>query len=112
MLDMSQINHIRDLNGSGYSVSEIRRITGSDRKTIRKYIRQEDFSPEMPLPKKTKSKLDPYKPLIHAWLEADKQQWYKQRHTAKRVFDRLKEEHGFTGSYPIVQRYVKSIREA
>lgn len=112
MLDMSQINHIRDLNGSGYSVSEIRRITGSDRKTIRKYIRQEDFSPEMPLPQKTKSKLDPYKPLIHTWLEADKQQWYKQRHTAKRVFDRLKEEHGFTGSYPIVQRYVKSIREA
>ncbi len=27
----------------------------------------------------------------------------KQRHTAKRVFDRLRVEHGFTGGYTIVK---------
>ena len=111
MLAMSKINHIRDLNGSGYSISEIGKITNTDRKTVRKYISQEDFSPEAPPDRKAKSKLDPYKPVIDAWLEADKKQWYKQRHTAKRVYDRLVDEHGFTGSYPIVQRYVKSVRD-
>ena len=109
---MSQINHIRDLNGNGYTVSEIGRITGVDRKTIRKYIQQEDFSPEMPLEKAVVSILDPYKPVIDSWLEEDKKQWYKQRHTAKRVFDRLVEEQAYTGSYSIVQRYVKAVREA
>lgn len=33
--------------------------------------------------------------------------WYKQRHTAKRIWERLKTEWGFTGSYNVVQRYVK-----
>lgn len=43
--------------------------------------------------------LDPLKPLIDSWLESDKNSWYKQRHTAKRIFDRLVKEHGFTGNY-------------
>ncbi len=34
----------------------------------------------------------------------------KQRHTAKRVYDRLVTEKGFTGSYSAVQRYVKKWR--
>lgn len=36
----------------------------------------------------------------------------KQRHTAKRVFDRLVAEYGFDGSYSGVRRYVKAWREA
>ena len=35
----------------------------------------------------------------------------KQRHTAKRVFDRLVAEYGFDGSYSVVRRYVKEWRE-
>lgn len=35
----------------------------------------------------------------------------KQRHTARRVYDRLVAEQGFDGSYPIVQRYVKRWRQ-
>jgi hypothetical protein len=41
-------------------------------------------------------------------LEGDKQRPAKQRHTAKRIFERLKEEHGFTGGYTIVEDYVRS----
>ena len=41
-------------------------------------------------------------------LEDDKQRPPKQRHTAKRIFDRLKEEHGFTGGYTIVKDYVRT----
>ena len=36
----------------------------------------------------------------------------KQRHTARRVFDRLVAEQGFTGSYSSVQRWVKHWRES
>ena len=110
MLDMSQINHIRDLSARDYSISEIHRMTGVDRKTIRKYLEMQDFSPEIPQTVKRPSKLDPYKEIIDGWLEEDKRNWYKQRHTAKRVYDRLVKEHGYEGSYNIVQRYVKEIR--
>lgn len=110
MLDMAQINHIRDLGSAGYSISKIHDLTGVDRKTIRKYLGMEDFSPQMPFTTSRPSMLDPLKPVIDSWLESDKNNWYKQRHTAKRVFDRLVDEHGFTGSYSIVQRYVQSVR--
>ena len=59
----------------------------------------------------SRSKLDPYKPLIGKWLEADAFMPRKQRHTARRVYDRLVAEQGFDGSYPIVQRCVKRWRQ-
>jgi hypothetical protein len=43
-------------------------------------------------------KLGPWMGVIDAILEDDKQRPAK-RHTAKRIFDRLKEEHQFTGGY-------------
>jgi transposase len=52
-------------------------------------------------------KLGPWLGVIDAILEDDKQRPVKQRHTAKRIFDRLKEEHGFTGGYTIVKDYVR-----
>ena len=82
MLTMSQINHIKDLSNCGYRISEI-----------------SDFSPEPPVTQEKPSKLDPFKPIIHEWLEEDKKHWRKQHHTAQRVYERLIEEHGYTGSY-------------
>jgi transposase len=53
-------------------------------------------------------KLGPWLGVIDAILEDDKLRPAKQRHTAKRIFERLKEEHGFTGGYTIVKDYVRS----
>jgi transposase len=53
-------------------------------------------------------KLGPWVGVIDAILEDDKQRPAKQRHTAKRIFERLKEEHSFTGGYTIVKDYVRS----
>src|SRR5271166_5094357 len=53
-------------------------------------------------------KLGPWVGVIDAILEEDKSTPPKQRHTAKRIFERLKEEHGFTGGYTIVKDYVRS----
>ena len=44
--------------------------------------------------------------MIDAILEDDRQRPPKQRHTAKRIFDRLRDEHQFTGGYTIVKDYV------
>ena len=52
-------------------------------------------------------KLGPWIGVIDAILEDDKQRPAKQRHTAKRIFDRLREEHGFAGGYTIVKDYVR-----
>ena len=110
MLDMSQINHIKDLSNCGYRISEINEKTGVDPKTIRKYLSQDDFSPLPPIAQQKPSKLDPFKPVIQEWLDEDKKHWRKQHHTAQRVYERLVEEYGYTGSYSVVQRYIKKCR--
>jgi len=46
--------------------------------------------------------LDPWVGVIDAMLEEDQTRPAKQRHTAKRVWERLKEEHQFRGGYTIV----------
>jgi hypothetical protein len=53
-------------------------------------------------------KLGPWLGVIDAILNDDKQRPARQRHTAKRIFDRLKDEHQFTGGYTIVKDYVRS----
>jgi transposase len=51
-------------------------------------------------------KLGPWIGVIDAMLDEDKTRSAKQRHTAKRIFDRLRDEHPFTGGYTIVKDYV------
>ena len=51
-------------------------------------------------------KLGPYMAWIDAILEGDSQVHKKQRHTAHRIFERLRDEQGFTGGYTIVRGYV------
>ena len=43
-------------------------------------------------------------------LEEDRHCYHKQRHTAKRIFERLRDEHGYDGSYSTVQRYLREAR--
>jgi transposase len=52
-------------------------------------------------------KLDPYVGIIDRILEEDKGQPSKQRHTSKRIFERLRDEHGYTGGITIVKDYVR-----
>jgi transposase len=111
MLNMSEIDHIREMKKEGRTISDINRETGVDRKTIRKYIALNDFSPKPAVTQERSSILDPYKEKIKEWLASDKSHWRKQRHTAKKICDRLHKECGYEGSYNTVQRYVKEIRE-
>ena len=52
-------------------------------------------------------KLDAFVSTIEHWLEEDLKVPRKQRHTAKRVLDRLRDERGFTGGYTIIKDYMR-----
>src|SRR5690554_1035515 len=110
MLTMAQVNCIREMYyEKGMNFASIARATGRDVKTVKKYINMEDFTQPLPKPvKKRGSKLDKYKEEIDGWLEADKQARKKQRHTARRVFNRLAKNHSpdFDCSYRLVAAYV------
>ena len=51
---------------------------------------------------------EPVLPIIRQILDADARAPKKQRHTAKRIWERLKAEHGFTGGYTSVKDAVRS----
>ena len=55
-------------------------------------------------------KLDPFVPVIDRILLDDKSRPKKQQHTAKRIFERLRDEYGFTGRLTIVKDYVAGSR--
>ena len=57
-----------------------------------------------------KPKLGPHVVVIDAILEADRTAPLKQRHTAKRIFERLRAEHGFDGGYTVVKDHVRVSR--
>src|SRR6202451_4080905 len=56
-------------------------------------------------------KLDPFVGIIERILEEDKGQPAKQQHTSKRIFERLRDEHGYGGGITIVRAYVHEQRQ-
>lgn len=109
---MSVQEDIRRLDANGVPGREIARTLGISRDSVAKYIEMEDFSPapQTPATRPGGSVMTGFEEIIDTWLTEDQQRRRKQRHTAKRVFDRLVDEHGFTGSYSPVQRYVKRFK--
>jgi len=108
---MSDQSEIRDLFfRKGLKPAQIARKVGHDRRTVTKYLDQENWQVHRPqAPKVKPSILDPYKPQIDEWLLNDMTVRRKQRHTAKRIYSRLQEINGsFDVSYRTVASYVKS----
>ena len=95
----------------GKSIRQIQRETGHHRETIRKAL-EDGAVPEYQLKQSRPSPvLDPVKPIIDRWLLEDEQRPRKQRHTARRIYERLTTEYGFTGSESTVRRYVGQCRK-
>lgn len=53
--------------------------------------------------------IEPVLPILRQILEADAKAPRKQRHSAKRIWERLKAEHGFTGGYTVVKDAVREL---
>lgn len=91
----------------GMSKSEAARMFGIDRKTVGKIVTH-SVAPGCRRSKPpVRPKLDQFIPMIDQILEEDKGQLNKQRQTAKRILERLRNEHGFTGDIAIVNDHVR-----
>lgn len=111
-LKVSQQLTIRQRYMAGEAISVIARDLQVDRKTVRKYAEEEDFSVKPPRPRnKTFPSLEGYTDFIDALMEEDRKSWRKQKLTAKRVWSLVVEE-GCQVSVSTVERYVRSWREA
>ncbi|MBR3431456.1 MAG: hypothetical protein IKG87_15295 [Clostridia bacterium] len=95
---MAQIHYIKDLyENEDLSLREIARRTQHSFSTVQKYAYQEDWSKDT-LPNVAPEDypiLGAYIPYINEWMEADRKVPRKQRHTARRIYDRLCTENGY-----------------
>jgi transposase len=89
------------------SEREAARQFGLARETVRKMLRYSvppGYRRQQPA---RRPKLDAWVGAIDQILEQDKTESKKQRHSAKRIFERLRDEHAYTGGYTIVKDYVR-----
>jgi transposase len=116
MLTMTQINLIRHLVfKKGMTFTEVTEFTGHDFRTVKKYIEKADWN--CPLHEKDNrgrpSKTATVEKIIDQWLVEDLKYPPKQRHTAKRIFQRLNEDYPglYTGSDRTIRSYVSKRRK-
>ena len=107
LLGMDQYEMVRTAHGVyKKSIRRISRETGHTRRTIRKVLAgqepqyRREKEPACPV-------MDPVAGVVDRWLKTDREQPVKQRHTARRIWQRLMDEHGFTGAEPTVRRWVR-----
>ncbi len=94
----------------GKSQREAARVFGLSRDTVAKMCRF-SLPPGYTRAKPAgKPKLGPLLPVIDAILLEDRRAPVKQRHSAKRIFERLRDEHGYGGGYTVVKDYVRLCR--
>ena len=91
----------------GMSKSAAARLFGVNRKTVSKMLAHSVPPGYRRKGPPVRPKLDPFIPIIDQILEEDRSLLKKQRHTATRIFERLRDEHGFSGGITIVTDYVR-----
>jgi transposase len=102
----------RDRAREGLSIRELARRHGVHRRAVRQALESAVPPPKRAPRSRPAPKLGPYRALIDKWLREDQQAPRKQRHTARRVWQRLTEEHGAKVSERQVDRYVAAKRRA
>ena len=108
-VEFIKVRHARE----GWSIREISRRTGWSRQAIRKALRAPAAPPRYALSAPRPSPvMGPYLPLVRQWLAEDEDAPPKQRHTARRIYERLVTEHGFSGSEVTVRKAVARLRGA
>ena len=110
MLTVDQYSYIRTAHRVyRKKIKQIARETGHSKNTIKKVLRGQ-YSGYKPRIEQPYPVLGPYLAIIDRWLTDDKKRPKKQRHTAVRVFNRLRQEHNFQGSETTVRRYVREAK--
>lgn len=96
----------RDRRIEGLSIRELATRHGVHRRTVRQALSSAVPPPRKRYPSRLRPAIEPYASIIDAWLIADQSAPVKQRHTARRIWQRLVVEHGASCSEVTVSRYV------
>jgi transposase len=96
----------KDRRVEGASIRELAGRHRVHRRTVRQALGSAVPLPRKPYPQRPKPAIDAYAGVIDGWLLADRDVPRKQRHTARRIWQRLVAEHGATLSEVTVSRYV------
>ena len=110
MLNVDDYLQIRLLHRDGLSIREIAKRLGHGRDTVKKALVEatpRGYTRSRPA---ACPKLGAFTLAIDGILEADRAAPRKQRHTASRIFERLRDEHGYGGGYDQVRRYIQTRR--
>ena len=94
----------------GMSIREVSRVFGLHRVPVRKILAYSVPPGYRRRNPPRRPKLEPFTGVIDQILTDDLRRPRKQRHTAQRIFQRLRDEHGFGGQYTIVKDYVREHR--
>jgi transposase len=76
-------------------------------RTIQKILAHEEPPGYRRKEARNKPIIGPFISIIHEILESDKKVHPKQRHTGKRIFERLCSEHGYTGKITVVRDEIR-----
>ncbi len=100
----------RDRDREGISTRALAARYGVHRRAVRQAL----AAPLPPVKRKPVGrpapKLGPYRGLIDSWLDGDRDAPRKQRHTAKRIWERLRDEHAADVAERTVREYVHGRR--
>jgi transposase len=108
MKEYIRVRQLRELEG--LSLREISRQTGSHRDTIKKILTEAAPPGYQRKAVARRPVLGPFVAIIDQILKLDKEGVpRKQRHTAKRLWDRLRGEYGYRGGYTQVCDYVRAV---
>jgi transposase len=111
---MLTVNHFeiirRKVLLDGLSQRDVARELGHSRKTVAKaLVHASPPGYRMDVDRKSPV-MDAYRPVIERWLESDQTAPPKQRHTARRMYERLRDEHQFAGNEGTVRRFVARLK--
>src|SRR3954469_16507887 len=100
----------RDREREGLSIRALAARHGVHRRAVRQALASAGPPVKRPPVSRPAPKLGAYRAVIDAWLEADRKAPRKQRHTAKRIHQRLVDEHGADVAEVTVRQYVHARR--
>lgn len=110
---MAQFHLIKHcIEREGLSQRETALKLGISRNTVSKHLQSTTLPTAVERKRiyggrKLQSETNRVVPIIDEWLKADQSVWKKQRHTATRIFHRLVDEYGFSGSESNIRKIVR-----
>ena len=106
---MEQFERIRRDAREGASIRELARRHKVHRRTVRQALADATPPPRKPAEREAVA-FGRYEPTVRGWLVADLEAPRKQRHTARRVWQRLVDEHGADLAESTVRPHVARLK--